>query len=206
VGKARASADARVIAMVGQEPITVGDFQEKVKVVETNLEYMKGQISEGSPSSPFLQAYIAIIEEAGVYNVALAGLIQEKALYQHALANGYEATEQEITAQVERQQSLIATDVQGIAPAKAYIEAVGEERYWSELYPAKAKRELSIQKMWADVVAGARTNQERTEKWNQLQKEVITNTKVELLDPEAVEGATVEGALAYLNDYWQLEQ
>lgn len=203
VGEARASGDLTDVVKIGQQIVTLDDFQEQVRVVETNLEYMKGEINTSSPNSTYLQAFVQLIEQTGVRNVALGSLIQDRALYERALANGFNATDQEITDQLKRDRDLVQNTPEGERVA-AYIKAVGQDRYWSELYPATLRREIAIQKMWNAAVTGIPDQGGREAKWNDVQKQAISSVSIDVLTPDPIVPATVSDALAYLNEYRQL--
>ncbi len=203
VGEARASGDANGVVRIGEQVVTLDDFREGVRIVETNLEYMKGEISKGSFDSSFLQEFVQLIERTGVQTVALGSLIQDRALYERAVANGFSATDQEVTARLERDRELFRVNPE-VAQVNAYIEAVGQDRYWSELYPAVLRREMAIQKMWEATVTGITDQGSRDAKWNDVQKQATSSVSIEALAPGAIAPATVSNALAYLDKYRQL--
>ncbi len=205
VGEARASGGSTGVVRIGQQVVMLDDFQAQVRVVETNLEYMKGQFNTGSPDSAYLEAFVQLIERAGIPNVALGSLIQDRALYERALANGFNATDQEVTAQLERDRNLVQNTPEG-ARVAAYIKAVGEDRYWSDLYPATLRREIAIQKMWNATVTGIADQGSREAKWNDVQKQAISSVSIEVLAPDAIAPATVNDALAYLDNFRQLPE
>jgi hypothetical protein len=194
--EAQASGDPPGVVRIGQQVVTRDDFREGVRIVETNLEYMKGEVAKGSYNSNYMQAFVQLIEQTGIQNVALGALIQDRALYEHALAKGFAATEQEITARAEQIRDHIRNTPDG-AQVAASIDAIGEDGYWSELYPAIARREIAIQKMW--------TNREnRVAVWADVEKQALDSVSIEVLDAESIAPATVSNALAYLDKYRQL--
>lgn len=208
--KAQASEDTPGVVRIGQQVVTLDDFREGVRIVETNLEYMKGEISKGSFDSSFLQEFVQLIERTGVQTVALGSLIQDRALYERAVANGFSAADQEVTARLERDGELFRDPPIGAQTtayqATAYIEAVGEDRYWSELYPAMLRREMAIHNMWTATMADFADQGSRKTVWADVQKQAIGSVSIEVLAPDAIAPATVKDALAYLNDYRHLRQ
>ncbi len=192
----QASEDAAGVVRIGRQVVTLDDFQERVRAVETNLEYMKGEVDKGSYNSNYMHAFVQLIEQTGVQNVALGSLLQDRALYEHALAKGFAATEQEVAARAEQIRDHIRNTPDG-ARVRASIDAIGEDRYWSELYPAIARREIAIQKMW--------TNREnRVAVWADVEKQALDSVSIDVLDADAIAPATVSNALAYLDGYRQL--
>lgn len=192
--------DSTGVVRIGRQVVTLDDFREGVRIVETNLEYMKGEISKGSFDSSFLQAFVQLIERTGVQTVALGSLIQDRALYERARAKGFGATDQEVTARLEQDRDLVRVTPEG-ARVAASIEAVGQDRYWSELYPAMLRREIAIQKMWEATVTGIADRGSRDAKWTDVQKQAISSVSIEVLAPDAIAPATVSNALAYLDKY-----
>lgn len=203
--EARASGDSAGVVTIGRQLVTLDDFREGVRIVETNLEYMKGEISKGSFDSSFLQEFVQLIERTGVQTVALGSLIQDRALYERAVANGFSATDQEVTARLERDRELIRDTPVG-AQAIAYIEAVGEDRYWSELYPAILRREMAIHNMWTATVADFADQGRNESAWADVKRQALNSVSIEVLDADAIAPATVSNALAYLEEYRHLPQ
>ncbi|MDA8219231.1 MAG: hypothetical protein M0Z94_16625 [Dehalococcoidales bacterium] len=96
------AADARV-AQVGQQDMTLADFEASKAAVTADLAYMRDEIAKGSMFTADLEARVQLIEEAGIENVALAGLISKTALYQQAIDAGYDATDEEVASAVAAQ-------------------------------------------------------------------------------------------------------
>ncbi|MHB1416241.1 MAG: trypsin-like peptidase domain-containing protein [Chloroflexota bacterium] len=194
------AADARV-AQVGQQDMTLADFEASKAAVTADLAYMRDEIAKGSMFTADLEARVQLIEEAGIENVALAGLISKTALYQQAIDAGYDATDEEVASAVAAQRKLEADPT--LTGLEDYIQTVGEERYWSELMPLWQRRQIATSKFYTSVVKHIDpTDQARV--WAEFRRETVGNTDVRVIDQNAVAPATVQGALDYLEKYWQL--
>ncbi len=208
--KAQAGEDTPGVVRIGQQVVTLDDFREGVRIVETNLEYMKGEISKGSFDSSFLQEFVQLIERTGIQTVALGSLIQDRALYERAVANGFSATDQEVTTRLERDRELFRDPPIGAETtayqATAYIKAAGEDRYWSELYPAKLRREMAIHNMWTATMADFADQGSRESAWAGVERRAIHSVSIDVLNADAIAPATVPNALAYLEKHRQLPQ
>lgn len=201
VAEGRMSGDDAVIASIGSDDVTSREFLEKVAVVESNLAFMRSQQQQEVPGTDFMAKRIELIEQAGVETVALAGLFEEHALYQRAVNEGYAASADEVAARVSADRDAIQ---HGAAPEiMGYVDIVGEEAYWSTIYPAVMEREMAIQNLWSAVVAGTDPAQARSA-WNESQRQAVSVTKVDLVDPAAVGAATIDGALDYLDQIYSL--
>ena len=76
---------------------------------------------------PRLQSF----DKYGADAVALGALIYRYALLQTALSEGYTASEEEVTTQVNQMRALVADSAEPML--LAYIARVGEERYWQSM-------------------------------------------------------------------------
>lgn len=202
VGAARESVQTdRAVAQVGQQALTLADLTEGKARVNANLAYMRDEIAKGSIVAADLQARLDLIEDCGVENVALAALIEKAALYDRAIADGHSATDQEVQAAVVKQREL--ENLPETTQFEGYIKAVGEQRYWSELMPAWQRRNITIGKMYREVVKGAHPSGQQTV-WTEFGRQAVQDATIEMLDPDAVAPATLQDALDYLERYWQL--
>ena len=200
--RAGASGVANPIAQIGSEAVTAADFNEHVGIVKSNLSYMRGEIAAGNPSSAYLQAFIDVITVHGIENVAFAGMIENQALYEMAVARGYAPSDAEVNAKVEQDKALAA---RAIDPATAaYIASVGEQRFWSTMYPATVRRDLATQALWQSVTTGETTVADRATTWQQVEQQAVASTKVRVLNASAIAPASTDSAIAYLNAYWRL--
>jgi hypothetical protein len=201
VAEARMSGDDAVIARIGSADITSREFLAKVAVVESNLDFMRSQLQQGVEGADFMTKRIELIEHAGIETVALAGLLEERALYQRAVNEGHAVSADKIMARVSADRDAIQ---RGAAPeVMGYVRAVGEDIYWSTIYPAVMEREMAIQNLWSSVVGDLDPVQARTA-WNDVQRQAVGATTVDFIDPTAMGAATIKGALDYLAQVYSL--
>jgi len=198
----RASDAAKPVAQIGSEMVTADDFAEQVSVVQSNLSYMRGEIAAGNPSSAFLQAFIDIITAHGIKNVAFAGLIQDQALYERAVARGFNPSDAVVNAKVAQDKALAARAID--SANAAYIASVGEQKFWTTIYPAMVRRSLATQALWQSRTSGKATDADRVTTWQQVQQQAVASIKVRVLNASAIAPASTDSAIAYLHDYWRL--
>jgi hypothetical protein len=201
VAQARVASGEEIVAVIGMESLTASELAEAQKIVETNLEYMRGEITAGSPSAAYLTEFVALIEETGVQAVALGGIIEEKGLYQYARAQGYEVSRDSINQRVESDRAQAAQMGADAAPFHAYAEVVGQDRYWSEIYPQMVERSMVIDQLWNDELSAADSPQGRTERWNRIQDAAVHKQRVEVTNPAVLSDNTVKQAFSYLEQY-----
>jgi hypothetical protein len=200
-GRARASDVANPVAQIGSETVTTDDFAAQVTSVQSNLSYMRGEIAAGNPSSAFLQAFIDIITTHGIKNVAFAGLIEDHALYEQAVARGFNPSDAVVNAKVAQDKALAARAID--SANAAYIASVGEQKFWTTMYPAMVRRSLATQALWQSRTSGKATDADRVTTWQQVQQQAVASTEVRVLDASAIAPASTDSAMAYLQDYWQ---
>lgn len=200
--RARLAADGTpAVLVIGNEPVSADDFKQNVGAVNANLAQMQGKIASSSPDSANLKSFIAMINAHGVQNVALAGLIENQALYDLAVRRGFVPSDEMVNTQVAQDKALAA---QSIDPAAAaYIASVGADRFWNTLYPASVRRQMATQELWQDTVKDKPTSAEAYAAWNDVQQQALDATRVTVLDADAIAPATTSGAIDYLHDYWQ---
>lgn len=207
--EARKSGTDAVIARVDASSITQADFQEEVATVPQGLQSMNAMASTGSPSSTgvsksYLKSFISLRERYGAQNVALAALIENRAVYELAVARGYEATNQEVAARVARDKSWVQSGkVKGI---QSYINVIGPKVYWSTIYPALIRRSLTTDAFQEAVAPAQGSISQASAAWKKVQLQAVQQAKITLVDPSAVAPATVSSALQYLQAYYKLNQ
>lgn len=192
-----------VIGKVGNQSLFLSEFLQSKRSVESNLDYMRRQIAGGNRFADELQARIDLIEDAGVSNVALGSLISDLALQERALAQGFSVTQDEVAEYIA---SVRGPVEQGNANPSiyGYIDAVGQDRYWNEVLPAIASRQLPIENMNRSFREGLPSKDLASQKriWNNFQQAIVEQTPIQLLREDLVGPANVQNALAYLEAYW----
>lgn len=203
VGEARVSAPMSSVAKVGTIAITDADFEEGMKVVSSDLDYMQAQIAAGNPNSEFLQQFVELINAHDTASVALAALIEDRSVYLLAVQRGYQPSTTQVKVKTEQDRNLVNT--QGTPPQlQAYINVVGEEYYWSTLYPQIAERTLASQALYASVTKDHPDAEAASAAWLQVKKEAVAEASVTIVSSSAIAPATRDSAMNYLNAYWDL--
>jgi hypothetical protein len=204
-GTARATADGTpAVAIIADEAVSANEFKQQIGIVNSNINYMQGQIDVGSQSSAFLRGFIDLIHAHGVENVALGGMIENQALYQMAVTRGFVPTDDAVQAKVAQDKQLAS---QGIDPGTAaYIASVGEDRFWNTLYPETVRRDIATEALWKDTIKGKTTSADAYAAWNDVEQRALDATPVSILDAKAIAPATTAAALDYLHDYWQFSE
>lgn len=203
VGSARASSSAELIMFIAGQPVTTADLAENRRLVETNLDFMRQEVNRDPQHAAFLIGFIELLEQYDPTTIALAGLLTERAVVQHAQLAGYSATAEEVAAMVTKEKALIASNSEATVAARAYIDSIGAETYWHERFPTIAKQEITIHKLWSATTAGIVGLAERERVWEELERSVVTDADIEIVQPETVTSTDVEAALTYLDRYWE---
>lgn len=204
VGSARASSSDQLVMIINQEPVTAADLAEKRRLVETNLDYMRQEIGQGSLNKDFLVAFVELLEQYDPTTIAVAGLMAEQAMVHHAHEQGYAATLDEIATRTANEKEFVASESEAAVAAGAYIDAIGPDIYWQERFPAILRREIAIDKLWDATTAGIDDMSERKQEWTRLERSVVTNADIEITQPDVIHQDTIRAALAYLDRYWEL--
>lgn len=160
-------------------------------------------------------AYIHALEKHGGDVVGLAALIADYAEFSAAIDAGHSASEAEVAEYVEMtmdalsRQSASAASEWGILPEmQGYIDAVGENRFWSEIYPDQLARDIAIGK-WRqaaisdynggkDIALHAETADKIL---HELTLSALDNADIEIVDAEKAR-ANPDDALAYLRELY----
>lgn len=160
-------------------------------------------------------AYIRALEKHGGDVVGLAALIADYAEFIAAIDAGHSASEAEVAEYVEmtrdalNRQSASAAAEWGMLPEmQGYIDAVGENRFWSEIYPERLARDIAIGK-WhqaaiseynggKDIALHAKTADKIL---HELTLSALDNADIEIVDAEMAR-ANPDDALAYLRELY----
>ena len=159
------------------------------------------------------KARIEVMEKHGTDAVVLAGIVLEYATFSAAVSDGYKPTKEEVTEFVaqlrqtyEQHSDSVDSNWGFTAELKAYIEEIGEDKYWSEVYPLEAERRIAVVK-WQEAAINEDENvRGRIEVANRirtkLERSSLADAKIEVVDASKLK-ATPEEAKAYLNDLWE---
>ena len=160
-------------------------------------------------------AYISALEKYGGDVVGLAALIADYAEFSAAIDAGHSASEAEVAEYVNmtrnaisRQPASAASEWGMLPEMQGYIDAVGENRFWSEIYPDRLARDITIGK-WhqaaiseynggKDIALHAKTADKIL---HELTLSALDNADIEIVDAEKAR-ANPDEALAYLRELY----
>ena len=197
-------------ATVGGETITEGDLREAV----LHLRHMKmladrelqGMGENTGLPTAYLQARHDLAIKWGDENVALASLIQDRVLHQKATELGYEASDEELDEAREHARNAYKNG--GLDPyTRGYIEAVGEDHYWENIYPILAARSISIRKLHNGVAEekGAQVYSEARAHWHDFE-EGATHAADITMPEDAGHSVTIDSIFGFLSDVRELDR
>lgn len=198
VAKARISGGDEKIGRISGIDVTKGDLEERAAAVQANLAYMKDQITAGDPAADGIREFATLIERSGINTVALAGTIVEMSLYSRAVDQGFKPDQSAVQDRVKQDREMI--EKQGQAPeVKGYIDTIGKDKYWNEIYPAVVARDMTISKLVENKTASATTPSDKSSLRADLEREVVSGAQIEV-------SGDVAAALRYLDEYWKLQK
>lgn len=205
IAQARLEGGNTVVAMVGDQPIMRGDLRAQEDSVQfLQREEEETLIAQALPPgmAKMLTERRKLVTQAGVPNVALAGLISDAAIYQYALDQGCAATPQSVNARVAQDKAL-ASKVHDPLPA-----AYGPD-YWTKIYPEVIRRLLAENRLRAALSASSIPSIWSTASatppavaWNSLTQHAVQHAHITIKDSKAIAPATVSGTLRYLKSYY----
>ena len=193
-----------LIAKVGKSSISLADLKEE-KLHATHMETLAQRELDGlGPDTGLptkhLEAVYGVTTKWGVETASLAKLIQDLALFEKAKELGLTATEDEI----EENQKLARQAYDNgeyDAYNKGYVESVGKDTYWNDVYPRKAKLSLSISKLRDHVEeeGAAVVHRDAKTLWLTFTETVMAETEV-LLPESTHHSTTLDDVRDYLSD------
>lgn len=198
------SEDDTVIATVGEASVTAGELQEGV----LHLQHMKelaerelqGSGDETGMPTDYLRDRHELVLKWGDENAVLANLIEDLILHQKAVELGYEVTDEEL----EEAKKLVRDAYERgelDAYTQGYIDSVGADHYWDNIYPPLAIRSMILEKLYDGVAeeSGSQYYDEVRPYWHDFEEEVIAAAEIDL--PESEEhSATLDGVIGFLDE------
>lgn len=193
-----------VVATAGNSSISARELQEAVM----HLQHMK-QMAErelqglgedmGQPTD-YLEARHNLVLKWGDDNAALAGLIHERVMYQKAVELGYDATEEEVEENIEWARGAYERG-QWDAYNQGYVESVGEEHYWENIYPVLLARSMAIEKLYEGLAkeVGTRYYDGEPPLRYTFEEAVLAEADITVLESEE-HSATLDGVVGFLED------
>ena len=160
-------------------------------------------------------AYIRALEKYGGDVVGLAALIADYAEFSAAIDAGHSASEVEVAEYVEmtrdalnRQSASAAFDWGMLPEMQGYIDAVGENRFWSEIYPERLARDIAIGKWHQAAISEYNGGEDialHAETADKILRELtlsaLDNADIEIVDAEKAR-VNPDDALAYLRELY----
>lgn len=201
--RARDVTEDHVVFTVGNDPVMLHDFREAVAIATGNIQFMESEIEKHADGAAPVKARLELIQQAGIEAVAMASLIEDHALYHAAQISGITIAAEDVANEIATTRAAVES---GSAPQlQAYIDVIGEEQYWSSVYPPLVERNLAIQQLWSNTVAGMeRAEASRT--WNAFKQGAARAAAISIDDPAAIAPATLESAMDYLTGLYTLPE
>ena len=202
--------DDTVVATAGDECITLRELQESVLHLQPSKELAERELQGlgvyWGQDLAFFVARHNLVLKWGDDNVALSGLIHERIICQKATELGYQVTDQELEENIEW-----ARDAYERGEYDAYnqdwIDSLGADHYWDNIYPELAARSLAIDKLRKGV-------EEEVEivdyvavrpSWRDFQEEVIAAAEFTVPASED-HSATLDGVLGLRDESREIDR
>ena len=193
-----------LIARVGESSVSLADLKEE-KLHATHMQNLaqrelNGSIPETGLPTKHLEAMHGVVAKWGVETASLAKLIQDLALFEKAKELGLTATDDEVEENKKRAKEAYDNgEYDGYN--KGYVESVGEEAYWNDVYPRKARLGLSITKLHAHVAKEGEAVVHRDAKilWLNYTEAVMAKADVSLSE-STHHSTTLDDVRDYLSD------
>lgn len=186
------SSQMKTVLNVGGVEFTEADFQVEMVQVNRNLDAMAQE--------PRAQTQLQLMNKYGVANVALAQEIVIGTAWHYALEHNLAVSQQEAVQFANTQKQYLE---QHPSPELTnIISQIGADKFWGQLAPRGYRRLLTVGKVRTAVFQGdPNVTDQQWIRWVLTQ---AASTTISVLDNKALAGASVEKALAYLNEYSQI--
>jgi hypothetical protein len=200
----QSSEDDTIVASAGGESITLQELRDGVM----HLQQMKDSAERElqglgmNPDTPtdYLEDRHNLVIEWGDENVALASLIEERILHQKAIELGYEATEEEISESAGYARE--AYENGELDPyTQGYIDSIGADTYFNEVYPVLAARSLSVKNLHNGLAQekGLQEYADVRTHWHDFEEKTIGDADVAI--PESDDhSATLDYVMGFLHE------
>ena len=196
-----------VLAIVGCEEITLAEFREMVEragyMREVSQRELDGELETGFPTE-LLRALQVISAFWGMDNVVLAGLILDSALYQKAVNAGISVEPGEVAEGVDLTRQLYERGEMD-SYTVGYMESIGADRYWNEVLPQRAYRDLMIGKLQGDVFDDSVPPEAERWDWHDFVETVLLETPIRVVD-SGRHAATLEGIMGQVSSVRELHR
>ena len=193
-----------LIAKIGESSISLADLKEQ-KLHTAHMESLAQRELDGSGPetglpTKHLEAVYGVTTKWGAETASLSKLIEDMALFEKAVELGLTATDDEVAENQKRAREGYDNGEYD-AYNKGYVESVGEDTYWNDVYPRKAKLSLSISKLRDHVAEEGEAVVHRDAKtlWLNFTETVMAETEV-LLPQSPHHSTTLDDVRDYLSD------
>lgn len=193
-----------VVATAGEVPITVRELREAVMHLQHSKELAERELQGlgediGQPTD-YLEARHNLVLKWGDDNAALAGLIHDALIYQKAVELGYDTTEEEVQENIEWARDAYERG-QWDDYNQRWIESVGEEHYFANIYPALVTRSMAIDKLYGGLAeeVGTRYYDGEPPLRYIFEEAVLAEADITVLESEE-HSATLDGVVGFLED------
>ena len=199
-----ASDSDTLIAKVGESSISLADLKEE-KLHRAHMQNLAqreldGSVPETGLPTKHMEALEGVVTKWGAETASLSKLIMDLALFEKAKELELTATDDEI-AESQKRAKQAYDNGEYDDYNKGYVESVGEDAYWKDVYPRKAKLSLSISKLHAHVAEEGEAVVHRDAKtlWLNYTETVMAEADVSL--PESTHhSTTLDDVRDYLSD------
>ena len=189
-----------LVASVGDMSVSLADLREEMVHVANVRSVMVREnplflVQAGLPSDHY-DDWISVFGRWDVETGALAIIVEELALFERAQELGLVVMDLEVELNQEK-----AMLNYGLADPdyRAYVESVGEETYWAEVYPRVARLSLTIDNLQAHVEQEAVESLDFHSKtvWLNYRAAVMEETEVSVFE-SVHHSVTLDDVLGYL--------
>ena len=157
-----------------------------------------------------LKQLAAAMGKHGADAGALGAVIVEYARYSQAVEDGFTVSDDILAQEVAKIKAIYESNIQtskhsDLGEFKGYIEVVGEDRFWNEIYPHKLRMQIVIGE-WrrVSVLNNATSDPPSSKDWDTtfyaLDQELLAKVQVQVMDASVLKTTVAEG-LAYMNEF-----
>ena len=162
IGEARVAGGEGILATIYGWPVTIGEFEERKERLLISIERFRHELDQAviaedtstldEPRRVAVNSLLSAIEKYDIDAMALSSLLMEFSRYHLAVRLGKaNPSDTEIVAEIQEHRTAFGeqynrwpSDGPLWALIEGYVQAVGQERYWSEYLPMGLKRDLAV--------------------------------------------------------------
>ena len=227
IGQARASGSDEVALWVDDIPVTGAELLERKAQVEIYVERFDAELKELEAEGEsieelreiipaafeYMDRQKAFLETYGSETIALADIMKQYSRYSAAVRAGYTVSDDEVLVAVRQERNLQSIDKGEIVSGdnrlvsfgdanpdyehSAYIDAVGEKHYYTNVLPKMLKHDMIAGKWLDDQTKDIQLIADRQEAMTVLPRKFLDEAVVELSDVFPFD-TTVERAFEFV--------